>query len=108
MDAFKIECETEEQLTLLKEKAMKCKLIALDKLDKHPLSNPTYFSKNEKSKVYDLMTEWFNKDDEEVNKWFNDIVNDRILANGLDYQNYPVYDLRKKVLEETENVSINE
>lgn len=102
-----MECENEEQLKTLKERAMKCKLIALDKMDKHPLSNPSYFNKRDKARVIELMTEWFSKEDEEINKWFNDIVNDRILANGLEYQNYPVYDLSKKDLEEKEvDVSI--
>jgi hypothetical protein len=103
-----MECENEEQLNTLKERAMKCKLIALDKMDKHPLCNPSYFNKRDKARVIELMTEWFSKEDEEINKWFNDIVNDRILANGLEYQNYPVYDLSKKDLEEIEvDVSTN-
>lgn len=113
-----IECETEEQLNCLKTKAMKCKIIALDKMDKNPLSNPSYFSKKDKTRLTELMTEWFSNTDEEVDKWFNDIVNERILANGLDYQHYPIYDLAKGANGPTEpiqdiagnlveNVSIN-
>lgn len=95
MSVHKVECETEEQLNCLKTKAMKCKIIALDKMDKHPLSNPSYFNKKDKAKLTELMTEWFSNTDEEVDKWFNDIVNERILANGLDYHQYPIYDLSK-------------
>lgn len=92
-----INCETEEQLSLLKEKAMKTKVIALDKMDKHPLMNPSTFSKRDKAtlmmKMGDIFNDW---SDEQINKEFNDIVNDRILAGGIDYQHYPVYDLSKK------------
>jgi hypothetical protein len=91
----KIECDTEEQHTYLKTKAMKCKVICLDKMEKHPLMNPSYFNKKDKERLVELMTEWFSKSDEEIDKWFNDIVNDRILANGLDYQHYPIYDLAR-------------
>ena len=102
-----MECENEEQLTHLKNKAIKVKIIALEKMEKHPLSNPSYFSKNDRSKVLELMLELFSKDDEEINNLFNVIVNEKILANGLDYQNYPVYDLSKKDLGDSENLSIN-
>jgi hypothetical protein len=95
MNDFKIVCDSEDQLKSLKEKAMKCKIIALDKMEKHPLLNPSYFTKREKTKVIEIMNEWFSKADEEIDKWFNDIVNERILGNGLDYNAYPIYDLSK-------------
>lgn len=92
----KIECQDEIQLKKLKTKAMKVKLIALAKMDKHPLSNPSYFNKRDKTRLLELMNEWFSNTEEEVDKCFNEIVNERILASGLEYQSYPVYDLSKK------------
>lgn len=112
-----INCETEEQLIQLKEKAMKSKVIALEQMDKHPLMNPSTFSKKDKAILVMKMGEIFNDwDDERINKEFADVVNDRILANGLDYQHYPIYNLAKPKtiamdaggnLVECENVSIN-
>lgn len=114
-----INCETEDQLNQLKEKAMKVKVIALDSMDKHPLMNPSTFSKREKATLMMKMGEMFNDwDDERINKEFADVVNERILANGLDYQHYPIYSLGKESkpvaidaggnLVECENVSITE
>jgi hypothetical protein len=91
-----IECKDDAEMTYYKEKAMRVKVIALDKMEKHPLQNPSMFSKRDKDKLLremnTLFTEW---SDEQIEKEFNEIVNDRILAGGLDYQNYPIYDLSK-------------
>jgi hypothetical protein len=95
MDDMKIVCDSEDHLKSLKDKAMKCKIIALDKMEKHPLLNPSYFNKREKTKLVEIMTEWFSKSDVEIDKWFNDIVNERILCGDTDLNAYPIYDLSK-------------
>jgi hypothetical protein len=91
----KINCDSVDHLIQLKEKAMKCKIIALDKMEKHPLINPSSFSKREKTKLVEIMGEWFSKPDEEIDKLFNEIVNDRILCGDTDLNTYPIYDLSK-------------
>jgi hypothetical protein len=88
---MRIEVETQEELTALKNKALKVKIIALDKLEKDPLSNTSYFTNKEKRKLLELMTELFTMSDEEINNKFNTIVNEDILSNGKDVSNYPVY-----------------
>lgn len=92
----KIECKDEEELKTYKDKAMKAKLIALDRMDKHPLMNPRMFSKRERERLVEMMGEIFSTwETDKIDKEFADIVNERILANGLDYHTYPIYDLAK-------------
>ena len=55
----------EEKLAQLKEKALKCKVIALDLLQHSPLSNPSTMNPREKNKVITMMETWFEKGD----KW---------------------------------------
>ncbi len=82
-----------EELELLdmKEKAMKCKIIALESLGHNPLSNPTNMNKRDKKKVLDIMTKWFHtKSDEEIQDEFNDIVLCKVLNETDDYTKYGV------------------
>lgn len=88
---MQIECETEEQLIALKNKATKVKVIALSQMEKQPISNPTYFNKKEKRILMEKMTELFSKPDEEINEKFNQIVNEEVLDNKRDVSSYPVY-----------------
>jgi len=79
---------SEEELEMLdmKEKAMKCKVIALESLGHHPLTNPTQMNKRDKKKVLDVMTKWFHtKTDEEIQDEFNDIVLCKVLNENDDY-----------------------
>lgn len=88
-----VEPPTQEQLELLdmKEKAMKCKIIALESLGHNPLTNPTNMNKRDKKKVLDIMTKWFHtKTDEEIQDEFNDIVLNKILNEKDDFTNYSV------------------
>ena len=76
----------EKEVVELKEKAMKCKIIALESLGHHPLSNPTEMNKRDKKKVLDVMTMWFHKrTDEEITEEFNDIVCNKILSETDDF-----------------------
>lgn len=84
------ETQAEKDLRILKERAMKCKVIALEDLGRHPLSNPSTFSKRDKKKVLDKMTLWFNKTDEEIDEEFNDIVLDKVFSSNDDYTKYAV------------------
>ncbi len=84
------ETQAEKDLRILKDRAMKCKVVALEELGHHPLSNPSTFSKRDKKKVLDKMTLWFNKTDEEIDEEFNDIVLDKVFSNKDDYTKYAV------------------
>lgn len=90
-EEIKEETEEEKQIREMKEKAMKCKVIALEDLGHPPLSNPSLFSKRDKKKVLDKMTLWYNtKSDEEIDEEFNDIVLDKVFSNNDDYTKYSI------------------
>lgn len=75
------ETDREQEIRLLKEKALKVKVIALDQLRKPIFSNPSLFTNREKAKVLKVMTEMFDKPDDEIDGLFNDIVLDTIENN---------------------------
>lgn len=90
---MRIECDTEEQLKELKEKALKCKVIALDNMGKHPLYNPRNMSDRERKKLTADIEVLFRKDDKELDVLFNEIACDKLFSQGLDPSNYPVYEV---------------
>ena len=80
-----------DDLPIIRKKVMKCKLIALNSMDKHPLANPINFSQSEKNRLISKIKELFYKSDEEITSQFNDIVNEKLLGSGCDIENYPIY-----------------
>lgn len=93
----KIEINADE-LPLMREKLMKCKIICLDDMENHPLINPKYMSDKNKKMLIDKIKQMLeNETDENITKRFNEICNERLLDNKSDYSNYPVYvDTRDK------------
>ncbi len=88
---YKIEIN-EKELPFIREKLMKCKIIALDSMDKHPLMNPKYFPKSEKNLLLKKIRELFDtKTQEEIDEQFNLICNEKLFDPGIDYSSYPVY-----------------
>ena len=82
--------EVMSEIAILKERAMKCKVIALDHLNKPVLANPTTFNKNDKKKILKIMTNWFNKDDDIINETFNAIILGDVLDETSNYQAYTI------------------
>jgi len=81
-----------EDLPAVRQKVMKCKLIALNSMGKHPLMNPKYFTQSEKKQLISKIVELFEtKSDDEITAQFNDICNERLFSNGVDLTDYPVY-----------------
>jgi hypothetical protein len=90
-ETTKIVSQEELELLDMKEKAMKCKIIALESLGHHPLTNPSQMNKRDKKKVLDVMTKWFHtKSEEEIQEEFNDIVLEKVLNENDDYTKYRV------------------
>ena len=88
--------EEELQLKRKREKAQRCKVIALSSLGMHPIStNVSALNVKTKLKIIDLVKELFEKDDEEIFKEFNEIVLTDVLREDKDYTLYPVY--QKKI-----------
>jgi len=81
-----------EDLPAVRQKVMKCKLIALNSMGKHPLSDPKYFTQSEKKQLISNIVELFeHKKDDEITTEFNEIVNEKLLCCGADVENYPIY-----------------
>ena len=88
---MKIEINPDE-LPFIREKLMKCKMIALDAMDKHPLMNPKYFNKYDKDILFKKIREIFDTNSlEDINVKFNAICNERLFGAGIDYSNFPIY-----------------
>jgi hypothetical protein len=112
----KIEVSSEEELQALKTKAMKCKVILLDQWEKHPLTNPSTFNKRQKDRfLKELTTMMMYMTEDEIDKEFNSVVSDRILACGEDISKFPVahveapdYSVLYPVDEEVVNIELTD
>ena len=87
---------TEEQLEYKqkKEKAQRCKVIAMDVLNLDPIKNTHFSSKAEKFLILKEVERWFEKPDEEVKAKFFEVCNTRILNFDdpkVAYENFAVY-----------------
>jgi hypothetical protein len=85
---------TEEELVLKhkKEKAQKCKVIALNKMGHHPINvNVSNFNTKSKKKLLDMVKELFEKPDEEIQNEFNEVCLEVVFNDENNIVNYPVY-----------------
>tara|TARA_R110000751_G_scaffold47128_4_gene105596 strand:+ start:1173 stop:1739 length:567 start_codon:yes stop_codon:yes gene_type:complete len=82
--------EVSSEIATLKEKAMKCKVIALDQLNRPVLSDPSSFNARDKGKVLEVMTEWFEKDISVIDTLFNKIILEDVMDSKASYENYAV------------------
>ena len=83
--------EQEKEYNIKREIITKVKVIALDKMDKHPLQNPSFFSRRDKSKLIEIMEEVLKLPHEELNKKFNKICNEVLFSQEADISKFPVY-----------------
>jgi len=85
--------KTEEQYIVDKrrEYITKVKCIALNKIGKHPLLNPSTFRQKEKKQLIKAMEEVMTLTEEEITKQFNEVCADEIFCEGIDYSLYPIY-----------------
>ena len=72
-----------------KNRALKCKVIANDFLYNDPLMNPSKLNPRDKQKIFLIMEEWFSKHDDEIDREFNDIVNNKLLHYTSDISTLP-------------------
>jgi len=85
---MKFECKDEEELKEMKEKATKCKVIALHKIGKHPLYDTRKMLTSERKALLDKVEEWFGKDDIEIDQIFNEISCEILFAGDAEIENY--------------------
>lgn len=70
----------------------KVKVIANNMLGKHPIANPSFYTKKEKQRMFELMDYVIgNYNDDDLTKEFNEICNDKLFVDGFDYSTLPVY-----------------
>jgi len=82
--------ETGERETR-REIVTRLKIVALDRIGKHPLTDPKYLSQREKTKLIHIMTSLQDVPEEEVIKEFNEICNDTLFSGKADPATFPVY-----------------
>ena len=74
-----------------KDKALKCKVIALSQLNYHPTeTNPTDLQPKIRRRILSIMADYINKPNEEVDAEFNEIVNEEVLGRNSKYEEYSV------------------
>lgn len=102
-----------EDLIATREKFMKCKLIALDEMGKHPLHNPKCFSSKEKKELLDKVTYIFDNETlENITNKFNEICNEKLFNQNADYSTYPIYvdqrfpEQQQKINDEEEDLNL--
>jgi hypothetical protein len=83
--------DLEKEYNIKREIITKVKVIALDKMDKHPLQNPSLFSRRDKSKLIEHMEEVLKLPHEELNNKFNRICNEVLFAPEVDLTKFSVY-----------------
>lgn len=85
--------ETEEEKTKRERRdyITKVKVIALDRLGKNPLANPSSFTTRDKKRVIEQMQSVMLLSELEITTLFNTICNEVIFAPEANYQFYPVY-----------------
>jgi hypothetical protein len=84
--------EEEQILKNNKEKALKCKVIALNRMGHHPiLANVSNFNKKSKKQLLDLVKQLFDKPMEELDPEFNDVVLEVVFDEKENITQYPIY-----------------
>ena len=90
-----LESEKEEQPQKVddkKEFIMMVKVVALHNLKKHPLSNPSTFSRDAKDEVTNEMRRIIEDEHPDaIRTDFNRICSTVLFAPGVDYTSYPIY-----------------
>lgn len=85
---MRIECDTEEELKRLKDRATKCKVIALHKMGKHPLYDPRKMITSERKQLTEKIQDWFGKDEKEIDTIFNEISCEILFSGDADIESY--------------------
>jgi hypothetical protein len=86
--------EEEQELKRKKEKALRCKVIALHQLGHHPINtNVSNFHHKAKLQLLDMVKELFEKPDEDIVKEFNELCIEAVFKDSPenDYTTFPAY-----------------
>ena len=86
---------TDEQKEYIRKRdyITKVKVIANNMLGKPPTSNPSFYNKKDKAKMIEYMQYIIgNYTEDDLNKEFNEVCNDKLFVDGFDYSCLPIYD----------------
>ena len=84
--------DEEKELLYKRNKALKCKTIALDYFNLHPITtNVSSLTQKNKKKILEVVEEYFDKDDEYINELFNKICLESVFNTESDYSEYSIY-----------------
>ena len=102
---FLYSCKDEAELSQLKDRATKCKVICLSQMGKHPLSNPSYMKLKEKNELLKSVKSWLDgKSDDEIDQVFNEVCLSTLFDGEKDVSQYPVYHRNEDGDQEKENI----
>jgi len=91
-----LEKEKEEKPIILteeeykKQHIMKVKVIGLDRMQKPPLCNPSFFKPDEKQQLIKHMEDILKLPEDEITLLFNSICNEKIFTSIADYSTFPM------------------
>jgi hypothetical protein len=97
----------EEEFKRKREKAQRCKVIALHRMGHHPINaNVSNFNQKSKLKVLELVRELFEQPDDDIIKEFNEVCLDVVFDERQDFTSYPVYSrpVKPKVMDLSNNI----
>ena len=92
----KMVCATQEEYDYLKNKIMMIKIVVLNNLGLHPLTNPSAFRGRKRENFMKEIEKHMSLDIDDITNQFNDVVNDILLNGGTDVSQYPIYNTGKE------------
>jgi hypothetical protein len=80
-----------EMINFKKEKALRCKVIALSELNLNPIeTNVSLLRPKQKKEIFKRVEILFEKDNSEIIELFNEVCNDEIFCR-IDYDSFPLH-----------------
>jgi hypothetical protein len=83
--------EEEKEKQMKRDYINKLKVVALDKIGKYPLDNPSYFTIRDKKKLLETMETLRKLPEDELTELFNSVCCEVLFAPQTDYSKFPVY-----------------
>jgi hypothetical protein len=81
----------DDEIKRQKDYINKVKVIALDIMGKHPLTNPSFMSIIKKNELIAIMREVMTRSEEDITTVFNNICLEKVLNPTADYTSYRIH-----------------
>lgn len=86
-----IEFSGEQDPEIIREKILRCKMIALDQMKIDPMTNAKTLGERDKKLLIKKIKSLLSLSDMNIKEMFNDLCNDTIFRNGNDIDKYSIY-----------------